>query len=57
MGHLLQFDEPRLTLAAFVALDCRLINARILGLNLNEHHLNPISCTFLNGRPLSITTA
>ena len=56
-AYLLQFDERRLTLAAFVALDRRLINDRILGLNLNEHHLNPISCTCLNGRPLRVTTA
>ena len=53
----LEFDERRLTLAAFVALDRGLIDARILGLNLNEHHLNPISCTCLNGRPLRVTTA
>jgi hypothetical protein len=34
-----------------------LIEARILVLNLNEHHLNPISCECLNGRPLRVTTA
>ena len=56
-AYLFQFDERRLTVATFVALDRRLINARILGLNLNEHHLDPISCTCLNGRLLRVTTA
>jgi hypothetical protein len=39
----LQFDERRLTLAAFVALDRGLIDARRLGLNLNKHHLDSTS--------------
>ena len=48
----LSFDERRLAVAPFVVFDRVLTEARILELNLNEHHLNPISCTCLNGRPL-----
>jgi len=43
-----QFGERRLTLAAFVALDVA-DDARILGLNLNKHHLD---CTSRAWRPL-----